>query len=135
MVLQSLHIIRTIANYSDIRNTEIFLSWYSFMIGLWILNPIVDTFSTAPSFRTLSLLPEVLWGGTIVITSVIHFVAYIRRLNQIRRIALFTFFMIWFFIALAFFFSNPLGLGLISYGMISLSFGLAFIHARRSPTR
>jgi len=62
----------------------VFLGIYTVLWGLWVLNPLVDTFTTAKLYSALmAFLPnEILWGSIAVFFGLMTMVALAKRMPK-----------------------------------------------------
>jgi hypothetical protein len=89
-------------------------------IGLWLLLPF-DTFASSPTFVTLAILPEWVWGTALLCVGVFHLgVLRLGDRSWRQRASLFGF-LVWFSFAVVFVFTNPPAFGWLAFMMAGLA--------------
>lgn len=74
-------------SFNKASRIEFLIAGMAFVWGIWVLNPFVDTFSSAPIFSTMiDLVPESIWGGVIALVGVFQFVSALSGDRTARRI-------------------------------------------------
>jgi hypothetical protein len=91
-------------------------------IGTQLLLPI-DTFSTSNSFKTLSVLPEWIWGLILVVLGSVHLAALYSNSRVWRSRTAKMGFVIWFSISTTFWLANPSSLGAVVFLFAGLAQG------------
>lgn len=94
----------------DTEPTELSGGLLKVVIGAWLLLP-MQTFSSAPAFGTISVIPENLWGLFLVVIGIGHLAALRNGHPAWRRYAAFVGCFIWSAIGLTFLAANPVGIG------------------------
>lgn len=89
-------------------------------IGAWLLLPF-DTFESSPTFAVFSILPEWLWGGSLMALGAGHLMALRSGNVDQRRHAATIGYLVWFSFAMVFVFTNPPAIGWLAF----LTAGLA----------
>lgn len=103
----------------DTEPTELGLGCLSTVFGLWLLNPWIDTYAAAPSFRLLaSVAPEWFWGLGFLALGLLRFrsihdgsLAHRRRVSFVGALA-------WWSLWASFTLANPAATATVVYGVI-----------------
>lgn len=83
-------------------------------LGVWLLLP-WDTFSSSPTFRVISIMPEWLWGTSLVGIGVFHLSALRSGDVQQRQVGALIGFLVWFALGSVFVWTNPPAIGWILF--------------------
>jgi hypothetical protein len=94
----------------DTEPTELSGGLLKAVIGFWLLLP-VQTFSNAPAFEAVSVIPESAWGVFLVVVGVLHLAALRNGHAGWRRWAALIGCFIWCAMGLTFMAANPAGIG------------------------
>lgn len=89
-------------------------------IGLWLLLPF-DTFGSSPTFAALSILPEWLWGVTLIGLGTFHLLALQGGNRDQRRHAATIGYLVWFSFAVVFVATHPPAFGWIAFMVAGLA--------------
>lgn len=89
-------------------------------IGAWLLLP-WDTFESSPTFAVFSILPEWLWGLSLMALGASHLEALRSGNTDHRRHAATIGYLVWFSFAMVFVWTNPPAIGWLAF----LTAGLA----------
>lgn len=83
-------------------------------IGFWLLLPF-DTFGSSPTFRALAVMPEWLWGSSLIVVGLLHLHALMDGDRRRRWRGSMVGFVVWFAMAFVFVATNPPALGWIAF--------------------
>lgn len=93
----------------------------AFMIGLWLINPNVDTFGSAPGFREVArVAAETTWGIALTCVSLLRFYALFRNLYWLRIHLGYVALAIYLYLGILFYIVNPDGLAIFIYGGLAI---------------
>lgn len=106
----------------DTEPTELSGGLLKVCIGCWLVSPL-QTFSSAPAFGTISVIPETLWGLFLVFVGIGHLAALRNGHPAWRRWASFVGCFIWCAMGLTFLSANPAGIGPLMFLAAGLSQG------------
>lgn len=101
---------------------------YALMWGMWLANPLLDTFGGSPTYHSMSFFAsEIVWGGWLfgLGAIILYFIA--RRKLHLIAFPLATLSATWIFIAIMLARANLSSTGLVSYGTLALYSCLALM--------
>lgn len=94
----------------DIEPTELSGGTLKIVVGFWLVLPL-QTFSSAPAFGVISVIPENLWALFLVVIGAGHLAALANGHPAWRRWAAFVGCFIWSAMGITFIWANPAGIG------------------------
>jgi hypothetical protein len=101
-------------------------------LGFWLLLP-WQTFTSSPTFESLAVVPEWIWGGVLVCVGVMHLAALRDGYRVWRRGACLVGFLVWFSMACTFVIANPPAMGWLLFMLSALQQGWCYIRLRAAP--
>lgn len=99
---------------------EPFMAALTYLWGLWLLNPWVDTFATGRGYDAMKhIASETVWGTLFLIMGAkMQYAISVKSLKK-RRDSCFGLLILWGFIAATIVYSNPLSTGTVVYPLIA----------------
>ena len=105
----------------DIELVEIMSGVASLSWGLWLLNPIFNTFVSAPTFNTMSsIAPEWLWGFAMFVIGIIQIESVLSHSLRRRKLSSIILATMWIFITSVFAHANISSTGVVIYGTFAI---------------
>jgi len=89
-------------------------------IGFWLLLPF-ETFESSPTFAVFAILPEWLWGCSLMALGIAHILSLRSGDLDRRRHGSMTGYLVWFSFAMVFVFTNPPAIGWLAFLMAGLA--------------
>lgn len=121
--------LRTLFFDYDFEFSEFFVGLFTLLWGLWLLNPLLDTFTSSPSFRAmLELGPEWVWGLVTATIGGLQLAALIADRPQARKHLAMLLVLLWMFVSGTFAYANVATTAAIAYPMIA--FCAAWVRVR-----
>lgn len=103
---------RRIGRFTE-TDMEMVLAVSALAWGLWVLNPLQDTFTSTPSFQALAQFgPEWAWGMTVALLGAWQLLAALYGSPAVRQVAAWGMLLMWLFLAMLFAVGNVRGTGL-----------------------
>lgn len=102
--------------------------------GVWLLNPLWDTFGGSPTFAAMAqAAPEWAWGVFMALLGGMALAGMLWDRMALRRAASFGLAMAWAFVAATFWQSNLPSTGSVTYPLLALAAVWSFWRMRMRP--
>lgn len=84
--------------------------------GLWLFNPVVDSFTSTPTFNTMAMLaPEMVWGTAMMIVGFFQIESVISHNLARRKVTSMALSVMWIFITALFAIANIASTAVVIY--------------------
>lgn len=104
----------------DIELVEVMSGFAALTWGLWLLNPIADTFVSSRTFSTMALIaPEELWGIAMVIVGFLQVYSVVVHKLNLRKQSSIVLSIMWLFITAVFAHANHVNTAVAIYGVFT----------------
>lgn len=99
-------LIKSLITY-EVEMVEIMSGVASFLWGIWLLNPVFDSFYSTPTFDTMAqIAPEWVWGAVMCIIGFAQIESTVLHRLNARKVTSITLATMWIFITTLFAYSN-----------------------------